>query len=169
MLAYRKRRKLLLKLCLLTALLVSAVLVFSSRGTGTALERIAVPSTGTPLERIAVPSTETACSKSASYSSILVVMVDQRLDYLRTLISSLSQVIGIDRCLLIFSHNRDWPEMNDLVRRQAKFAKRTVQIYFPYRLDLYPDKFPGTDPNDCPRSIGKRKVRLNVTYRCVQF
>ena len=32
-----------------------------------------------------------------------------------------------------------------------------MQIFFPYSQQLYPEEFPGSDPNDCPRDTAKAK------------
>lgn len=33
------------------------------------------------------------------------------------------------------------------------YFKKFAQIYFPYSMQIYPDEFPGTDLNDCPRDL----------------
>lgn len=55
--------------------------------------------------------------------------------------------------LLIFSHDIYNSTINELVRG-IEFCM-VMQIFYPYSIQLYPDEFPGTDPRDCERDIGK--------------
>ena len=41
---------------------------------------------------------------------------------------------------------------SNLMMLNFKFTK-FAQIYFPYSMQIYPDEFPGTDFNDCPRDL----------------
>ncbi|CAF4652890.1 unnamed protein product, partial [Rotaria sp. Silwood2] len=38
-----------------------------------------------------------------------------------------------------------------------------IQIFYPFSQQLYPDEFPGLDPNDCPRDIAKHRA---LATRC---
>lgn len=44
-----------------------------------------------------------------------------------------------------------------MVLTQSVFTWQVIQIFFPFADQLYPDQFPGTDPNDCPRDISREK------------
>ena len=33
-----------------------------------------------------------------------------------------------------------------------------MQIFYPYSIQKYPNKFPGQDSNDCPKSIKKEEA-----------
>ena len=32
---------------------------------------------------------------------------------------------------------------------------KTLQIFYPYSIQLYPNEFPGQDPKDCPKTVEK--------------
>ena len=84
---------------------------------------------------------------------IIAVQVHNRLQYLRQLIISLSQAQGIDKTLIVFSHDY-WDEnINDLVN-SVDFAK-TMQIFYPFSIQTHPNEFPGESPHDCPRNAKK--------------
>ena len=86
---------------------------------------------------------------------IVVVQVHNRIQYLHQLIYSLSQAEGIDKTLLVFSHDF-WDEaINDLII-SVNFAK-TMQIFYPYSIQTHPNEFPGDSPNDCPRNATKQQ------------
>ena len=34
---------------------------------------------------------------------------------------------------------------------------QTMQIFYPYSMQLYPHQFPGADPHDCPKNMSKEK------------
>ena len=78
----------------------------------------------------------------------------ERIEYLRYLIDSLSRARGIDRTLLVFSHDLNSDAINELIRN-ITFA-RAIQIYFPYNIQIFPNSFPGHDLEDCPEKV-KRK------------
>lgn len=81
--------------------------------------------------------------------------VHDRLPYLQKLLESLSRSRWIERALLVFSHDIHSDELNRRVRQVAFCC--TVQIFFPYSLQLHPNAFPGDSPDDCPRNINKEK------------
>ena len=84
---------------------------------------------------------------------IVVVQVHNRIQYLHQLIYSLSQADGIDKTLLVFSHDF-WDEaINDLII-SVDFAK-TMQIFYPFSIQTHPNEFPGDSPKDCPRNAKK--------------
>ncbi|CAF0703818.1 unnamed protein product [Brachionus calyciflorus] len=87
---------------------------------------------------------------------VIVIQVHSRLNYLRELIKSLKEVKYIEQALVIFSHDIYDEEMNQLVKSIDFCA--TLQIFYPFSLQLYPNTFPGNDPNDCPKSINKAKA-----------
>lgn len=88
---------------------------------------------------------------------VIAVQVHNRLPYLRQLIISLSQASGIDKSLIIFSHDV-WDEgINDLVN-SVDFAK-TMQIFYPFSIQTHPREFPGESPNDCPRNAKKDQAK----------
>ncbi|RWS23745.1 alpha-1:6-mannosyl-glycoprotein 2-beta-N-acetylglucosaminyltransferase-like isoform X3, partial [Leptotrombidium deliense] len=86
-------------------------------------------------------------------NTIIAIQVHDRSDYLKLTIDSLEKVKGIEKTLLIFSHDIFDPEINEIVRG-IKFAK-VMQIFYPYSTQLFPNTFPGDDPNDCPRNTRK--------------
>ncbi|CAF3058072.1 unnamed protein product [Rotaria socialis] len=86
---------------------------------------------------------------------ILLVQVHTRVVYLKKFIEMLKDVQAINQTLLIFSHDFIDAEINVLVTN-IKFVP-VIQIFYPFSQQLYPDEFPGLDPNDCPRDIAKHR------------
>lgn len=86
-------------------------------------------------------------------TTIIAVQVHKDVERLQYLIISLGQVHFIQRVLLVFSHSYYDDNMNELIR-SIRFCKY-MQIFYPYSLQLHPDKFPGVDPDDC-NSTGDR-------------
>lgn len=84
---------------------------------------------------------------------VLVVQVHNRPEYLKLLIESLEKAANVHNFLLIFSHDYFSEEINSIVQG-ITFCK-VLQIYFPFSTQLYPNEFPGQDPQDCPRDISK--------------
>lgn len=82
----------------------------------------------------------------ADDTTTLVVQVRKDVERLQHLIISLAQVDRIRQALLVFSHSYYDEEMNELIR-SIRFC-RVMQIFYPYSLQLHPDKFPGPDPAD---------------------
>ncbi|ENN83612.1 hypothetical protein YQE_00033, partial [Dendroctonus ponderosae] len=95
-------------------------------------------------------------------SLVIVVQVHNRLEYLGRLIESLSKAKHIEDTLLVFSHDVFNEEINELVRR-IPFCK-VMQIFFPYSLQTHRDRFPGTDPRDCPRDL-KKSAQVRTLQR----
>ncbi|XP_056301362.1 alpha-1,6-mannosyl-glycoprotein 2-beta-N-acetylglucosaminyltransferase [Danio aesculapii] len=97
---------------------------------------------------------------------VIVVQVHNRPAYLKMLIQSLEKVTGIQNALVIFSHDYFSEEISGMVKEIA-FC-RVLQIFFPYSIQLYPNEFPGQDPQDCPRDISKddaiKKGCLNAKH-----
>ncbi|XP_046386479.1 alpha-1,6-mannosyl-glycoprotein 2-beta-N-acetylglucosaminyltransferase isoform X1 [Ischnura elegans] len=89
---------------------------------------------------------------------IIVVQVHTRIAYLRHLIVSLAQARGIEKALLVFSHDYYDEGINALVR-SVDFCK-VMQVFYPASIQTHPDTFPGDDPNDCPRNIKKEQALL---------
>ncbi|XP_043075921.1 alpha-1,6-mannosyl-glycoprotein 2-beta-N-acetylglucosaminyltransferase [Puntigrus tetrazona] len=98
--------------------------------------------------------------------AVVVVQVHNRPAYLKMLIRSLEKVTGIQNTLVVFSHDYFSEEISDMVKEIA-FC-RVLQIYFPYSTQLYPNEFPGQDPQDCPRDVSKedavKKGCLNAEH-----
>ncbi|RWS19636.1 hypothetical protein B4U80_08067, partial [Leptotrombidium deliense] len=93
---------------------------------------------------------------------IIAIQVHNRSNYLKTTLDSLAKVKGIEKTLLIFSHDVFDPKINVIVR-SIKFAK-VMQIFYPNSTQLFPHSFPGDDPNDCPRDMPKleaMKIKCN--------
>jgi len=88
---------------------------------------------------------------------IIAIQVHNRLQYLRQLVISLSQASGIDKTLIIFSHDFWDDAINDLVN-SVDFAK-TMQIFYPFSIQTHPNEFPGESPHDCPRNAKKDQAQ----------
>lgn len=91
-------------------------------------------------------------------SVVLVVQVHNRVDHLGFLVESLRKVRGIEQVLLVVSHDVYSHELNSLVR-SITFCP-VLQIFFPHSQQIYHNRFPGEDPNDCPRDIQKDQALL---------
>ena len=91
-------------------------------------------------------------------SIIVIVQVHNRLEYLRHLINSLSNASNISQTLLIFSHDYFDDEINHIVN-SIKFC-RVLQIFYPHSIQIYPNEFPGTDPEDCVRDINQDSAKI---------
>jgi len=80
--------------------------------------------------------------------TVLFVQVNRRITYLKELIDSLKNVQGISNTtLIIFSHDYYDDELNKLVA-DIDFAP-TMQIFYPYMLQVYFNKYPGPQWDDC--------------------
>lgn len=86
-------------------------------------------------------------------SVVIVVQVHDRANYLKILLDSLRKVKGIEKTLLIFSHDVFSQELNSIIQ-SIDFCP-VMQIYFPVSAQLHPKEFPGEHPNDCPRNVKK--------------
>ncbi|RWS25329.1 alpha-1:6-mannosyl-glycoprotein 2-beta-N-acetylglucosaminyltransferase-like protein [Leptotrombidium deliense] len=89
---------------------------------------------------------------------IFVIQVHNRSDYLKILIDSLGDVRGIEKALLIFSHDLFEPKINEIIRN-ITFCK-VMQIFFPFSKQLYPDSFPG---DECIVEQGNTTRSVNCT------
>jgi hypothetical protein len=94
-------------------------------------------------------------NKYVSNLLVILIQVHSRLNYLKELVSSLNETKHINETLVIFSHDLIDEKINDFIKTIDFCA--VLQIYYPYSLQIYPDEFPGKDPNDCPTKIGKKK------------
>lgn len=95
---------------------------------------------------------------------IIIVQVHKRFEYLKHLIDSLSNASNISQTLLIFSHDYFDDEINHLVN-SIEFC-RVLQIFYPYSIQLHPNEFPGTDPEDCARDINQELAKV---LRCKNY
>lgn len=96
--------------------------------------------------------------KRSKDSIVIVVQVHKRSNYLTKLVNSLRNAKGISDALLVVSHDFYSSKINSIVR-SIDFCQ-VMQIFFPYSEQLYPDQFPGSDPNDCPRDMPKARAHL---------
>lgn len=87
-------------------------------------------------------------------TTVLLVQARRDLQRLQLLVLSLSQVHHIHTVLLVFSHSYYDDAINKLVS-SITFC-RVMQIFYPYSLQLYPNNFPGVDPEDCLSSGGSK-------------
>ncbi|CAH2980571.1 unnamed protein product [Chilo suppressalis] len=84
-------------------------------------------------------------------TDIFLIQVHKDVERLQYLIVALGQVRYIKKAMLIFSHSYYDDKINRLIR-SIRFAK-VMQIYYPYSMQLNPDKFPGADSEDCNGSV----------------
>ncbi|KAM6130796.1 LOW QUALITY PROTEIN: alpha-1,6-mannosyl-glycoprotein 2-beta-N-acetylglucosaminyltransferase [Pterocles gutturalis] len=89
----------------------------------------------------------------AAADVVLVVQVHDRAEHLRLLLESLRRAAGVENVLLVLSHDLWAEELNQLAAR-VDFCP-VLQVFFPFSIQLYPNEFPGHDPRDCPRDVGK--------------
>ncbi|XP_060118210.1 alpha-1,6-mannosyl-glycoprotein 2-beta-N-acetylglucosaminyltransferase [Heteronotia binoei] len=96
----------------------------------------------------------------------LVVQVHERPEHLRLLLASLRRAPGAGKVLLVLSHDVWSAELNALAAAVDFCA--VLQVFFPFSRQLYPAEFPGSDPRDCPRDLGRaaalRRGCLNARY-----
>ncbi|XP_019406724.1 PREDICTED: alpha-1,6-mannosyl-glycoprotein 2-beta-N-acetylglucosaminyltransferase [Crocodylus porosus] len=96
----------------------------------------------------------------------LVVQVHARAEHLRLLLGSLRRARGVERALLVLSHDV-WSAELEALARAVDFCA-VLQVFFPFSLQLYPHEFPGRDPRDCPRDLGVAAARrtgcLNAAF-----
>ncbi|CAD6191991.1 unnamed protein product [Caenorhabditis auriculariae] len=90
---------------------------------------------------------------------LLVIQVHNRPIYLKYLIESLRQTKDIEKTLLVFSHDVNVEQINEMVRN-ITFA-RVYQIFYPFNLQLFAKVFPGNNPLDCPEKIGKDSAKTS--------
>ena len=108
-------------------------------------------------QHIRSPNVTQSIATSEPPSAIIVVQVHNRKHYLQHLINSLSQAKGIERSLIIFSHDLWDGEINQIIQN-IDFAK-SLQIFFPYAIQTHHNVFPNDSPNDCPTRIRKEDAR----------
>ncbi|XP_061358914.1 alpha-1,6-mannosyl-glycoprotein 2-beta-N-acetylglucosaminyltransferase [Gastrolobium bilobum] len=78
---------------------------------------------------------------------IVVLYVHNRPQYLKVVVKSLSQVVGINETLLIVSHDGYFEDMNKIIDG-IRFCQ-VKQIYAPYSPHLFSNRFPGVSATDC--------------------
>jgi len=82
-----------------------------------------------------------------SVSVVLAVQVHNRPEYLSFLIESLANTQGINQTVVVFSHDMNVPEINDMIAN-ITFCW-VIQIFYPHNIQLFHNVFPGPDKNDC--------------------
>lgn len=101
---------------------------------------------------------------------VILIQIHSRIKYLKELIESLRNTRHIEETLVIFSHDVYIEEMNDLIS-EIDFCA-TLQIFYPYSIQVYQNEFPGKDPNDCEKSLTKVqaiKAKCNNAYHADSF
>ncbi|CAH8573768.1 unnamed protein product [Heterobilharzia americana] len=88
---------------------------------------------------------------------VIVIQIHNRSLELTLLIESLRRVKGIEKSLIIFSHDIYSDELNNLIA-SIRFA-RTVQIFYPHSIQIFSNSFPGTDPRDCESRLSPTKAK----------
>ncbi|KAK6918722.1 N-acetylglucosaminyltransferase II [Dillenia turbinata] len=86
----------------------------------------------------------------------IVLYVHNRPQYLKVVVQSLSQVVGISETLLVVSHDGFFEEMNKIIEG-IKFCQ-VKQIFAPYSPHLFPNSFPGVSPGDCKEKDDPTKM-----------
>ena len=86
---------------------------------------------------------------------VILIQVSSRLNYLKELIQSLKNTRYINETLVVFSHDFIDNQINSVIENIIFCS--TLQIFYPYSLQIYADIFPGRDSNDCPTKIEKKK------------
>jgi len=92
---------------------------------------------------------------------ILVVQVHDRATFFAQLVNSLKNVKGIEQATLVISMDQFSKEVDEVIS-SIDFC-RYLKIFFPFSKQLYPNSFPGEDPNDCPRDLSKHDA---IQRRC---
>lgn len=89
---------------------------------------------------------------------IIVILVDKFSNNFKILLTSLSQIYGMDEVFLIFSHSYFDENLNSMIR-SIEFC-RVLQIYYPYSIQTHQNEFPGYSQSDCRNN---RKFRSKCT------
>ncbi|XP_063361786.1 alpha-1,6-mannosyl-glycoprotein 2-beta-N-acetylglucosaminyltransferase-like [Cydia amplana] len=76
---------------------------------------------------------------------VIVVLAGRRPARLQWLLASLAVVTNIGDALLVISHSFYDEAVNELVKR-VDYC-RVLQLYFPYSVQIFPNRFPGVDFN----------------------
>lgn len=96
---------------------------------------------------------------------VLLIQIHSRFTYLKALVDSLRNTRHINETLVIFSHDVYNPEMNDFIAGISFCA--TLQLFYPFSIQAYPNQFPGKDPNDCDKGMSKQqaiRAKCNNAY-----
>ncbi|XP_018648329.1 putative beta-1,2-n-acetylglucosaminyltransferase II [Schistosoma mansoni] len=104
-----------------------------------------------------LPTRDNFNSTRSSPNHVIIIQVHNRSIELSLLIESLRRTKGIETALIIFSHDFYSDELNSLIG-SIRFT-RTVQIFYPHSMQIFPDTFPGTDPRDCDSRIKPAEAR----------
>ncbi|OWA53617.1 Alpha-1,6-mannosyl-glycoprotein 2-beta-N-acetylglucosaminyltransferase [Hypsibius exemplaris] len=95
-----------------------------------------------------------ALAATKTFRYVIVVQIHDRVTYIRALLESLAATRNIADALVILSLDVISEEIESLVKSFGS-SLQTVQIYFPYSIELYPNEFPGASKQDCPERVGK--------------
>ncbi|EGD77566.1 hypothetical protein PTSG_08664 [Salpingoeca rosetta] len=87
---------------------------------------------------------------------VFVVMAHNRLNYFEALLQSMRAVRYIEDAVLVVSQDMFSSEQDALLDSIDFMC--VIRVFYPGSLQLNPDQFPGTDPNDCPRDISKEEA-----------
>ncbi|XP_048006148.1 alpha-1,6-mannosyl-glycoprotein 2-beta-N-acetylglucosaminyltransferase-like [Leguminivora glycinivorella] len=85
----------------------------------------------------------------SSFETVLVVKVHNNIKHLGVLLDSIRKIRYITKSLLIFAHDYYNFDINFMLRRVPYV--RTMQIFYPYSSQIYPDIYPGRDDRFCRR------------------
>ncbi|XP_041374169.1 alpha-1,6-mannosyl-glycoprotein 2-beta-N-acetylglucosaminyltransferase-like [Gigantopelta aegis] len=100
---------------------------------------------------------QTFTPRLTSESIVILVQVHNRPDQLQMLIDSFRKMRYINETLVIFSHDFYSRYVFNVIAR-INFCP-CMQIFYPYAIQVYNSRFPGNDPNDCPRNLQKDEAR----------
>ncbi|KAF2899826.1 hypothetical protein ILUMI_06362 [Ignelater luminosus] len=94
--------------------------------------------------------------KLNNYSTVIVIQVHKHVTHLQNLLKSFQDADDIKDVLLIFSHDFFDEELNRLIK-SIKFC-RVMQIFYPHSIQIYPNVFPGMDPDDCTPNMNEQEA-----------
>lgn len=95
---------------------------------------------------------------------VVVVRVNKARDHLQHMIASLSKSFGYTKLFVIFVHDCNDEDINNLVKG-IDFVKY-MQLFYPYDYKIFLNNYPGQDPNYCNQSyscfedVGRRNATL---------
>lgn len=95
---------------------------------------------------------------------LITIQVHNRISYLRRLVESLRASRDISTALLIISHDIYDDALNAVI--QTIDFCMVVQIFYPYSIQTHPNRFPGSDPRDCPRDLSRIDAE---SKRCLNY
>lgn len=95
---------------------------------------------------------------------IIVIQVREDTVFLKVLLASLKEVVGITNSLLIFCHNYYDDNINKII--QGVDFTKYMQVFYPYSSQMYPKMFPGSDTKFCTGDFNCSETCTEAEKEC---